>query len=389
MKEEIKNKVKTSLTEAAFDAILVFGYDNLQYLSGAYLYFPPSFYERYMAVFWPKNEEPVAIIPHEWESSFVNLAWINKTRTYLENPGNPDSIAEAAANLAKNTVRKTGKIGIDIQRTSLNLYNKLEDSLEDFELVPCDMWLRTLRMTKTPKELELLEKVASKTDHAIVGQAHHVLVKQATGEMNNAEGIRIHAIERELDEVGHQAIAQVTTGENSKKFWPGAPSYGIGYDRVPKHYELMRMELWATQNGYWSNGARMLTMGIPTEEQLKRYEELVTLRKAALKRIAPGATCKELYETIKQTATDNEINLIPNLVLGAGVGVTNHEPPYISAADETELKPGMIIVLNPIVKGPNEELMMGKDTLIIMEDGAKVVGWYLDWRIPFIANYTY
>jgi Xaa-Pro aminopeptidase len=389
MKEEIINKVKTSLTETAFDAILVFGYDNFQYLSGAYLHFPPSFPERYMAIFWPKNEDPVALLPHEWESSFLNLAWINKTRTYLENPGNPGSIVEAAANLVKNTVRKTGKIGIDIQRTSINLYNRLEETLEEFELVPCDMWLMTLRMIKTRKELELLEKVALKTDHAIAGQAHHVLVKQASGEMNNTEGIRIHAIERELDEVGHQAIAQVTTGENSKKFWPGAPNYGIGYDRVPKQHELMRMELLATQNGYWGNGARMLTLGIPTEKQLERYEGLVTLREAAVQSIVPGATGKKVYEAIKQKATENGIKLIPNLVLGAGVGVTNHEPPYISEAEETELKPGMIMILTPIVKGPNEELMMGKDTIIVKENGAKTVGWYLDWRVPFIANYTY
>jgi Xaa-Pro aminopeptidase len=389
MKEEIIPKIRKSLEDSSFDAVLVFGYDNVQYLSGAYLHFPPSYPDRYVGIFWPKNEEPVAIIPYEWESSFLNLSWINKTKTYIEKPGSPSSIADVAANLAKNTVRKTGKIGIDTQRTSLNLFNRLENALEDFEIVPCDIWLRNLRITKTPKELELLEKISYKTDHALAGQAHHVLVKQASTEMSNTENVRIHALERELDEVGHHAIAQVSTGENSTKFWPNAPIYGVGYDRVPKHHDLMRMELWGTQDGYWNYGARMLTMGEPTDNQQAYYDGLIALREIAHKSIKPGITCKQIYEIIKSTAAEKGITILQNLILGSGIGVSDREPPYISAADETEILPGMVILLRLVIKGPRDELMMNNDTIIVTEEGSKIVGWYKDWRRPFIANYTY
>jgi predicted transcriptional regulator len=33
--------------------------------------------------------------------------------------------------------------------------------------------------------------------------------------------------------------------------------------------------------------------------------------------------------------------------------------------------------------------MRAKDTFIITEKGNKLVGWYKDWREPFIAKYTY
>jgi hypothetical protein len=42
-----------------------------------------------------------------------------------------------------------------------------------------------------------------------------------------------------------------------------------------------------------------------------------------------------------------------------------------------------------VVKGANNELMMSKDTVIITEESAKIIGWFKDWREPFIANYTY
>jgi len=389
MRDELKTKIADSVKESQYDAVVVFGADNAQYMSGAYLHYPPTFPDRYMAVFWAKGEEPICIVPPEWESSFLNMAWVSKTRTYTEKPGSPTGIAEAVANLARNTVRKTGKIGVDAERTALNLYRRLEAALEDFTLVSCDDWLRELRVKKTPKELRLLETVASMTDHALAGQAHHVLVKQAATEMSNTENVRVHAIERGLDEVGHHAIAQVTTGPNTRKFWPGAPMYGIGFDRVPQHREFMRLELTATLDGYWSSGARMLTMGEPTEEQKAAYQGIVALREVALQQMKPGARCRDVYTAVKQASDEKGIQLVSNLVIGAGVGVTDYEPPYISGADETELQPGMVVALNPVVEAPGGELLMGRDTVFITEKGAKIVGWFKDWREPFICNYTY
>ena len=389
MKEEIIDKLNKAVEKEGYDALLIFGYDNLQYLTGAYLHYPKTFPDRYMALFWPKGELATCIIPHEWESSFLNLSWINKTKAYTEKPGSPSSIVEVVILLAKNTVRKTGKIGIDVNRIPLNLYNRLETALEDFQLVPCDDLLRELRLTKTIKELELIEEVAAKTDHAIAGQAHHVLVVQASGEMSNTENVRIHALERELDEVGHHAVAQVVTGTNAEKWWPGAPMYGIGFDRKPQHHEWMRMELVATVKGYWCNGARMLAMDDMTEEQKADYQKLVTLRETARSKLKPGVKASEVYDAVKAIASEKGITVEPKITLGAGVGVTNHEPPYISGADETVLGPGMVVIFTPVVHGAGGELLMNKDVFVITEDGNKVIGWWKDWREPFICNYTY
>lgn len=389
MKDEIGRKVNKAINEEGYDALLVFGYDNFQYLTGSYLHFPQTFPDTYMAAFWTKEESPICITPHKWESSFLNLGWVNRTRTYTYKTGSPNSIIEEIALLVKSTIRVNGKIGVDVNRTPVNLYNSLELALEDFKLVPCDDLLRNLRIVKTAKELELIEEIASKTDHALAGQAHHVLVVQASSEMSNTENVRVHAIERELDEVGHHAIAQVVSGTNAQKWWPGAPMYGIGLSRVPKHREWMRMELTATVKGYWCNGARMLSMGNMTAEQKADYQRLVVLREKARENLRPGIKINEVYKAIKETAASNGIIMEPNITFGAGVGVTNYEPPYLSSADETTLQPGMVIIFSPVVHGSNGELLMNKDTFFITKEGNKIVGWWKDWREPFICNYTY
>jgi Xaa-Pro aminopeptidase len=388
MKEEILGKVREGLESSDYDAILVFGVDNVQYISGAPLHFPYSFPDRYMAVFWARTQEPVCICPFEWEGSFLELSWIVKTEPYIEVPGDPNNVANIVARIAESMKRLTGKIGVDVERTPLKLYNTLKTVLNDFDIIPCDSWLRTMRMTKTPRELMLLRECAFRTDHAIAGQAHHILVLQASPEMSIAENVRVHAIERELDEVGHHSIAQVTSGENAKKFWFNPPMYGIGYDRIPQPNEFVRLELNATLDGYWSTGARMLSMGEMSNKQKEAYKGLVTLRKTALHNLKPGVKCNHVFNVVKKIANEKGVNLIEKLGIGHGIGVAVYEPPFLNGTDNTELKPGMMLVISPVVLGPDDELMMSKDTVEITQDGAEIIGWYQDWRIPYIANYT-
>ncbi|MCW3979025.1 MAG: aminopeptidase P family N-terminal domain-containing protein, partial [Candidatus Bathyarchaeota archaeon] len=110
MIEGIVEKVKASLESSDYDAILALGPDNVQYLTGAHLPFQCSFPERYMAVLWPREGEPTCVCPSEWESSFLELGWMERTGSYVEEPGNPEALVEALSKLVKAVEKRTGKI---------------------------------------------------------------------------------------------------------------------------------------------------------------------------------------------------------------------------------------------------------------------------------------
>lgn len=386
--EDLVEKIKKSLGESEYDALVVFGPDNVQYLSGAFLPFLYSYPDRYLAVFWPKGEDPVCVCPVEWESSFLDSSWMGRTRQYVEKPGDPGAIVEALALLVKNTVRKTGRIGLDTDRASSTLFVRLSEALDEFELAPCDGWLRGMRMRKTPGELELLRDVAHRTDHGVLGAAHHVIVTSPRTEMSLGEEVRVHCMERGLDVIGHHSVSQAASGAHSRRFWPLAPKYGLGYDKQLKPGEYVRMEMRASLGGYWSDAARMMTMGEPTEAQALAYGQLVSLREAAIESIRPGARCSEVYEAVRAKAEETEIELVAQIGVGHGVGVADREPPYLTACDDTELEAGMVLVLDPVVIGPDGELMRSKDTVVVTGEGCRVVGWYKDWREPYTAAYT-
>ena len=388
MIEEVIEKFKAALADSEYDAVLVFGPDNVQYLSGAHLPFTYSYPDRNLALLWPKGGEPVCVCPVEWESTFRNLSWIDKTVGYVEMPADHSKVVCAIVELINTSGISSGKIGIDLNRVPLSLYDELEEAMPKAKLASCDEWLSELRVVKTGKEVELLEDLAYRCDHAIFGVMHHVLVTSTRSEMSLSEEIRVHAMERELDVIGHHSVGPSASGEHAKKFWPLAPNYGIGFDKHLKPGEYVRMELRTSLDGYWSEGARMMAQGEPTEEQLVAYKALVKLRKAAMAAIKPGVKCSSVYEAVREKAAKKGVELVPGLGVGHGVGVTSYEPPYLTASEDAELRSGMVVVLSPVIHGPDGEIMMSKDTVIVEDGGCRLVGWYMDWREPYVANYT-
>jgi Xaa-Pro dipeptidase len=386
--QAINAKIERALGDGGFDCVIAFGYDNVQYLSGAYLHFPQTFPDQPMALFRPKQAAPVCILPALWESSFRNLSWITETCVY-EQGTSAEVAIEAVAGVVSETLGDSGTIGVDARRISAANFENLSKALGEFELLPCDDWLSALRMVKTPEEIACLEDTAMRTDHAFNGAAHHILVTSLGTEMGESESIRIHAIERDLDEIGHHAIAQSVAGTHAHRFWPNAPRYGVGSACKGNPGELMRMELNASRDGYWSTGARMLVLGEPDAAQRDAYAALVALREAARTHLRPGVTAAEVHAAVMAAAHAAGVKLASGLPVGHGIGVSPCEPPYLSAADRTVLTTGMVLVLSPIVIGPRGELMMGRDTVVITESGNRLMGWYKDWREPFIANFSF
>lgn len=47
--------------------------------------------------------------------------------------------------------------------------------------------------------------------------------------------------------------------------------------------------------------------------------------------------------------------------------------------DATELKEGMVLVLNPHVQGPGGTILYSRDTVLLDFNGCKILGWYKDW----------
>ena len=382
--KELMLKINKAIQSSNFDAVLTFGIDNNQYLTGLVLPFLYSYEETMVAVLWPKSGDPVVFAPTFMEHTIQGMTRVEKIITYQDVPG--ELIKKVSDTVRENpSIRE---LGIDLYRCSASMYNEISKNL-DCEIHACDDLLLELRASKIDEEVKKLENIAFKVDHGIFGTAHHVLVRAAKSEMGLSEDIRIHCMERYLEVTGGHALSQGASGEHAKKFWPMAPYYGVGKEKQLQTSEYVRLEARYSIDGYWSDGTRLLTMGNPTLNQKNAYSIIASLRMKALDCMKPGVKCSDVYEALAKEAQVHNAKLYNKIALGHSIGCSVREAPYISGSDETMLKSGMVFVIDPIIEGPMGELLWSKDTIIITPEGSKIVGWYKDWREVYVAAYTY
>ena len=181
----------------------------------------------------------------------------------------------------------------------------------------------------------------------------------------------------------------MASGEHAREYWPLSPRFGIGWGKSLAAGEMVRLQMVSALDGYWSDASRMLVMGDPSPQQKAAYEQVVTLRNVALEQIRPEVAAHDVYRAIREAADAHGIDLVDDLGVGHGVGVTAYEPPYLNASDGTILRAGMVLVLDLITRRTNWQLLRSKDTLVVTEDGCRIVGWYKDWREPYRASQAF
>jgi len=384
----ITHKVQEAIEDSEYDALLTVGADNVEYLCGAPLPFLYYRYDQRTMVLWPRNGVPTCICPAELGSSMRHLGRIDRIHTYCATGDNPDGAARAVARSVRKAVEPGAKIGIDTGRVPCDLYEALQQALPEMTLVAGDAWLRDLRMVKTTPEMELLGDVAYSTDHAINGSLHHVIVASPRTQLTEAEQVRVHCLERGLVETGYHSVAQVAGGPLSQKLWPLCPTHGFNYGfsgtSKLEAGQMVRLSMRATLDGYWSDASRILVMGQPTPEQKETYANLVALRQAMIEHIASGVKGNDVFQAATVAANQRGIELVSELGVGHGIGVTPYESPFLAKDDDTELRSGMVLVLDPVIYGPNKEIVRSKDTVIVTDSGCRIVAWWKDWREPYI-----
>ena len=389
-RNEVIDKVKTELEQSRFEGILLFGVDNIRYIAGLSL--PPlgNFIDEPVAALVQRNAAPVLIAPAWLKTTLRNLGSISNVQVYKAH-GNEviDSFCSTVLTVLRSAGTDKSEIGITQRRVSPALFTQLRSKLPNVSFTACDQWIAELRMVKTKYEQRQLIEAARKTDHGICGAAHHVMVYAPRPEKGLSEIIRIHCIERGLDMVGYESLAIGASGEHTAPSWPEAPYFGVGRGKYLQENEIVRMEIRTSLNGYWSDAARMLTMGTPTPDQSRAYEQSVAIREKAISLIRPGAICNAIAEELTEFCKRESIPVQTEHGFAHGVGVMPLEPPFIDGSDTTVLKANMVLVINPTVVGPEGSLVRSYDTVVVEDSGCRLVGWYKNWNEPYKAVASY
>ena len=106
---------------------------------------------------------------------------------------------------------------------------------------------------------------------------------------------------------------------------------------------------------------------------------------AGLAAVRPGASAKDLHDAMQAVMAAR--GALGNSVgrLGHGLGIQLTEPPSNAAFDETRLRPGMVITLEPGMSFAPGRMMVHEENLVVRDDGPELLTRRAPRELPLVA----
>ena len=343
-------KIRRDMQLAGADAFLVTSNVNLYYAVGqvimGYLYIPldgvPMLFVRH----------PVGL---DAETTQQNLHYIRK----------PEQIAEI---MAKCGISQPRCIMFESDSMSHNDWLRYGAIFKPAKVINGTPAIQRARSIKTEAELELIRR--SGRLHADVYRKIPELYRT---EMTDLE-LSIE-IERELRLAGNLGIfrifgqsmeifmGSILAGDNACEPSPydfalGGkglhPSIPVGANNsVLQRGMSVMVDMCGNFTGYMSDMTRTYSIGKLSEKAYRAHQVALEIQDAIVQMLRPGAVCEDIYNRSLEIAKRNGLddcfmgNRQQARFVGHGVGIEVNEYPTISARSRTELKPGMVLAVEP------------------------------------------
>jgi Xaa-Pro aminopeptidase len=114
-------------------------------------------------------------------------------------------------------------------------------------------------------------------------------------------------------------------------------------------------------------------VGRPSEEARSAYEAVREAQQAALDATRPGQKLGEVDEAARKILQKHKLAKYFTHSTGHGVGLEIHEAPRVAAGQEDQLKPGMVITIEPGVYLPDKFGIRIEDMAVVTDTGCEVL----------------
>ena len=217
-----------------------------------------------------------------------------------------------------------------------------------------------LRMVKDQAEIDALAAAGAAVDRiAAELQAGRIpLVGRTEAEVSADLSARIIA-------EGHQKVnfAIVAAGENA-----ASPHHHAG-GRVIKAGEIVLCDFGGTMNGYCSDITRCVFTGAIAPDVADAYAVLLEAQQASVAAATVGTSCEEVDRAARRVIVDGGFGEYFVHRTGHGIGLEEHEDPYIVEGNRRSLVAGHAFSIEPGIYVPGRWGMRLEDIVVAGESG--------------------
>lgn len=219
--------------------------------------------------------------------------------------------------------------------------------------------LRKLRMRKTAGEVEALRRAGAAIDrvHERIGEWLE------PGRTESEVGTDIAAA---IVAEGHSEVNFVIVGSGPNG---ASPHHDTGH-RVIERGDAVVVDIGGTTpEGYCSDETRTYVVGSAPDGFAGYYEVLRQAQQAACEAVRPGVSCASIDAVARDVISDAGYGDYFIHRTGHGIGLEEHEEPYIVAGNEGLLEPGMVFSIEPGIYLPGRHGARIEDIVVCTQTG--------------------
>ncbi len=379
----VVQRIKELAEKRGLDAIIASVGENIYYSSGIRTIpsvgnrglFNQSRISEAVFVVIPVNDEPVLICSAgvgeiAKEQSHIKDIRFSGTGIYRQYPagGRPTVYANKPADVLIGVIREKGlqEAKIAIESMSYQLASKIKNELPKCQLMDAKPVFTEARLVKTTWEIANIRNSVKAAEIAL--SAAIDVIRPGVKERDILQTYKRSLINQGLD----WGTTSVGAGANS------AETYNIGGDYIVKKGDVVRFDLGAITNGYFSDIARTISVGKPSDKVKRVYDAVLEAQRAMMEIVKPGTTTGELHECGVSIVRRHGFSDYVRGNMGHGIGLVVHEEPDFIENGTIVLEPGMALAVEAPFYITGEFGVNPENNVIVTEDGYEL----LDTSIP-------
>ncbi|QTD41155.1 Xaa-Pro peptidase family protein [Sporosarcina sp. Te-1] len=355
------HQFRSYLDAQHIDVALIWDPDNQFYLTG----FRAISYSRPIVTLLDANEIQL-IIPALEEAHAAAKAIVDRTYVYYEQFAfreKPLTYEEHLMTILQSSPA-TCTIGIELAILPASVSLLLREM--GFHIFDVGKKLTQMRSIKDREEIELLKIAGSLSDLAIGESLRHA---------------QIGVSELEFDSYGDRLLLEIASRDYPDELigYADWTCSGIQRSEMPHLYSSTRKfkdgdivvhsrQVWFNQ--YRAENERTFLIGNATDEQKDLLKLMIDAQQAGMEMIRPGISAKEVDIATFRIFDQAGYGEYVQHRTGHGLGLSEHEEPYLRFDNELILQEGMVYTIEPGVYIPGVGGFRHSDTVIITENGS-------------------
>jgi Xaa-Pro aminopeptidase len=348
--------------------------------------FDQAYIRYYCAFGFLANERPVAVVVGDELLAFVPEFEVARTEeegrfdrvaSYPEYPG-----TEHPMRILARVLGATGPLAADQDGYPgiLGYEGPALSEVTGTRVEVVSAFIERAMRRKSPAEIELIRESARWCAHA-----HRLLQQYSVAGATEAEASLRAGHETTLamlaalgpgyaGQLGSQdgATAGYRGQIGRRSAWAHAVAHNIRFEPG----DMLVSETAAPVWGYNAELERGMVVGEPTGEQRRLFDQVVAAQQVAFDALRPGVACADVDRAVLRSFEDKGLLPLWRQHTGHGIGLRNHEAPFLDVGDETPVEPGMVFTIEPGVYREGLGGFRHSDTVAVTGDGIELLTDY-------------